>query len=177
MKVFLSWSGVRSRQVAQALRDWLPGVLQSVEPWLSSPRHPAWPVSGAVEFSPRSAADVDVGILCLTSENLKSPWLMMEAGALSQVARSAAVVPYLLDVAPSDLPAPVARYRSVQANRAETLRLVELLNAKTKAGSINPQRVQEAFEVWWPKLQAQLSTLQAAKEELPPSGKSFRRQG
>jgi hypothetical protein len=34
MKVFLGWSGQRSKAVASALRLWLPTVLV-VEPWMS----------------------------------------------------------------------------------------------------------------------------------------------
>jgi len=36
MKVFISWSGDRSRAMAEALQEWLRLVIQAVEPWIST---------------------------------------------------------------------------------------------------------------------------------------------
>ena len=35
MKVFISWSGQHSKKLGEALRDWLPGVLQLVTPYFT----------------------------------------------------------------------------------------------------------------------------------------------
>ena len=73
MKVFISWSGTLSHRVATLLRDWLPNVLQAVEPWLSS-QDIAPGAMWLVEVSAQLEA-VEVGIICLTAENLDSSWL------------------------------------------------------------------------------------------------------
>ena len=73
MKVFLSWSGDRSRQVAEALRDWLPGVLQAVEPWLSAKDlvvGDRWSVALT-----KALEETRIGVICLTKDNVDASWL------------------------------------------------------------------------------------------------------
>ncbi len=82
MKIFISWSGDLSKTVAQHLGDWLKGVIQATEPWISTKNID----SGSVWFNKirTELKDTSTGIVCLTKENLKQPWLLFEAGALAK---------------------------------------------------------------------------------------------
>jgi hypothetical protein len=80
--IFISWSGDRSKAIAETLKDWLPRVLQSARPWLST---------RDIEKGTRSLSEMNkalggmgFGITCLTPENRQAPWILFEAGALSK---------------------------------------------------------------------------------------------
>jgi hypothetical protein len=82
MRVFISWSGKKSAAVADFIRAWLPMLVQSVEPWMSeSDIEPGkrWSNELAEQLS-----STDVGIICLTRDNLGSAWMLFEAGALAK---------------------------------------------------------------------------------------------
>lgn len=36
MKIFVSWSGKRSKAVAELMSDWLKCVIQASQPWIST---------------------------------------------------------------------------------------------------------------------------------------------
>lgn len=82
MKVFISWSGPVSHKVAQALSDWLPSVVQQVQPLFSSEH--VRKGAGWFESIGKELEATNVGILCLTKENLTAPWILYEAGALGK---------------------------------------------------------------------------------------------
>jgi hypothetical protein len=97
MKVFLSWSGEKSRAVATALRAWLPYVNAEVEPWMSeSDIEPGarWSAEIAKELESTS-----FGIACVTSGNQGSPWLNFEAGALAKQLSTSRVIRQRLQLA------------------------------------------------------------------------------
>ena len=82
MKVFLSWSGERSRAVAEALREWLPFINAEIQPWMSGTD-----IEPGARWSNAIAEELDaisIGIVCVTRENQSSPWLNFEAGALAR---------------------------------------------------------------------------------------------
>jgi TIR domain len=101
MKVFLSWSGETSHAIAIALRDWLPSVIQFVEPYVSSEdidKGARWSTDIAKELESSG-----YGILCVTPENTESPWLNFEAGALSKSIDKSRVSPLIVGLRRSEI--------------------------------------------------------------------------
>ena len=96
MKLFISWSGERSRTVANAFRDWIQSVINDVNAWVSDEdiaKGANWPIN-----LQRELHDAKFGMICVTPENVAEPWILFEAGALSRAIDQAnvRVCPYLL---------------------------------------------------------------------------------
>ncbi len=166
MKVFISWSGGLSRRMAETLREWLPNVLQAVEPWMS-----AEDIEKGARWSSDIASELDktkAGILCITPDNLEAPWLNFEAGALSKTLEKTFVSPYLLGLRPSDLKGPLVQFQATEANKKDTRRLLDTLNKALGEAALSEKQVDKAFEVFWPELETSLQKLQSAKAPQRP---------
>jgi hypothetical protein len=100
MKVFLSWSGEISQQIAREIHDWLPIILQNVKPYMT----PADIEKGARWGSEitRELEICNFGIICLTKDNLASQWICFEAGALSK-AVTGRVASFLFGIGHADV--------------------------------------------------------------------------
>lgn len=117
MKVFLSWSGEKSRAVAEALRDWLPYVIQEVEPFMSSEDI----VAGA-RWQDELATQLDesrFGILCVTQDNQSAPWLNFEAGAIAKQLGLNRVVPLAIDLRLAELRPPLGQFQAKEMTKHE----------------------------------------------------------
>lgn len=158
--MFLSWSGPRSRHLADALRSWLPRVIQSLRPWMSDED-----IAAGSRWLPEIAGELSqakVGILCVTPENQFNPWLVFEAGALSKTIEQTFVCPMLFDMAPSQLSGPLAQFQASAFERAGVLRVLQNLNSALLSERLADPDLLEIFEVWWPKLEERLALTPAS---------------
>jgi D-ribose pyranose/furanose isomerase RbsD len=168
MKVFICWSEDRSKVVAETLRDWLKKVIQQLEPFLSTQdirTGKRWSLEIASQLG-----ETKFGILCLTRENLDSPWLNFEAGALSKtIDNRTFVCPYLIGgLQPAEVPDPLGQFQSNLADREGTLKLIKTINSALTEKKLEEVVLNETFEKFWPDLEKALRTLPPVKgEEIP----------
>ena len=165
MKVFISWSGDRSKAIAEELRDWLPTIVQSLEPFLSTQDVP---VGGrGLNVLASELQECSFGILCLTQENKQGQWIHFEAGALSKVIEASRVVPLLLDLKVSDLTGPLVQFQAIAIeDRNGVFALIKAL-AEQSSPPIAESRLQRLFDKLWPELEEKVSQLKVAAASEP----------
>lgn len=156
-KIFIGWSGERSKRAAKALRDWLPTVIQAADPWMSEE-----------DIDPGSMWDKDliealenakIGILCITSDDLKSIWMHFEAGMLANSLKdSNYVCPYLLGVEPSDIQGPLSHFQAKRADKGGTKQLLYLINDLSE-NPIDRPRIDSIFESFWGQLEGNINEI------------------
>ena len=169
MKVFISWSGKRSKALANALRDWLPMALQYVEPWVSDKDISAgdrWAqaVAGELESS-------NFGIICVTPENLHSEWVLFESGALSKSMLDAKVIPLLYGLEISDLSGPLSQFQAQKLEESGVMAIVKSIN-KVSETKTSEQIVDQLVPALWPRLRETLEAI----PDTEPSEKHMRPQ-
>ncbi|MEM7760598.1 MAG: toll/interleukin-1 receptor domain-containing protein [Cyanobacteria bacterium P01_A01_bin.40] len=132
MKIYISWSGERSKSVARILRELISVALQNVDIFLSTNDIN----SGAswVEIHSQWLTEADVGILCLTSDNINNPWISFEAGALYSSGKT--LIPFLLDLSSADLDLPLAALQTVSFSKFGIKSILQELNRRLD----NPQK-------------------------------------
>lgn len=169
MKVMLSWSGARSKEIASALRDWLPNIIQSIVPWMSDSD-----IDVGMRWGPnldKELEDTHFGILCLTPECLESPWIHYEAGALSKVVDKSHVCPYLFGFEPSDMKGPLVNFHAAQANKDGTFKLLQSIN-NTIDNPLHDERIKTIFERFWSDLEREFERVSNIAQESPKSTRS-----
>lgn len=162
MKVFLSWSGQRSKAVAEVFKKLMPCILPDVTPFFSPDD-----IEKGGRWSPTIAqnlADSNFGIIILTSDNLNKPWLMFEAGALSKSMDDSRVCPFLFDITPAEIGGPLTQFQALQNNEAEIKKLFSDINNQC-VNKTPEDRFELLFSKFYPDLQKSLCKVQTASPE------------
>jgi hypothetical protein len=169
VRVFISWSGDRSRGVAELLRDWLPDVINAVEPWMSSEDIEKGAV-GLAEIS-RELNDCSFGIVCLTQENQGRAWINYEAGALSKSVgdNPNRVATLLIDITSStEVTGPLSQFQATLLTLNDMKRLAQSLNSATESPR-PPDRIDRVVERLWPDFEPKLAEALSASGARAPN--------
>lgn len=136
--------------------------IQAVVPWASSEdivHGTLWRTELAKELEAGS-----VGILCVTRENVRSPWVNFEAGALSKLSAASRVIPFFFQMRPSQVVGPLADRqgttfeRGSAKNRDEFRKLLESLNSARTPSLVQETVLAGTFEKMWPDVEAALES-------------------
>lgn len=157
MKVFISWSGQHSEKLGEAIRDWLPGVIQAIKPYFTPSdidKGTSWSSSISNELS-----ESKIGILCITKENIHSDWILFEAGALSKSLEKSHVCPVLFGVNDTDLAGPLKQFQATEFTRKDFSKLMSVINNCLGDHKLPPKTLESVFEKWWPDLEVRINSI------------------
>jgi hypothetical protein len=173
MQIFISWSGLYSQDVAIGLKEWIPTVIQAVEPYVSSEdiqKGSRWfpEISNMLE-------NINFCIVCLTPFNLNEPWILFEAGALSKSLDQARVAPVLIGVPISEVKGPLSQFQATTTEKDDIKKLIKTINSLLGDKKLDEPLLDRSFERWWPDLDKTLneakSNITEHKKEAPEKTK------
>lgn len=167
MKVFISWSGERSKHIAKALQSFLQDVIQRLEPFVSENDIGAGQV-WATKLK-EELAESKFTILCLTPENLKSEWILFEAGAAWKAMDESSVCPYLFNLEKGDVSLPLSQFHMKEAGRQETFELVSAINDALGEKSMSEERLKKSFDRFYQDLKRALDSVPETTEAEAPT--------
>ena len=157
MDVLISWSKKQSREMASVFHAWLPKVVPGFRPWMSSKdidKGKQW--FGELQDFLGEATSC---IICVTAENVRSPWIYYETGAIAAKKQDVLVCPYLVGIGVSMIAdGPLAQYQCTEATKDDTLALIRSLN-KALATPHDEGLLCGNFENKWPEFEAELKRI------------------
>jgi len=107
-------------------------------------------------------SNAQVGILCITRDNLHSDWVMFEAGALSKSLEKSHVCPILFGISNADLAGPLKQFQTTEFNRGEIHKLMATVNGRLGESKLPQKTFDGVFDMWWPTLEQKVSEIMQA---------------
>lgn len=170
MRVFVSWSGERSRRVGELLDQWLQCVIQAIDPWMSTKDIDR----GALWFTEinNQLKETSVGVIVLTQENKEKPWILFEAGALAKGLTSSRVCIVLVDLLPQEVRDPLAQFNLTMPDKKGIWHLVSTLNSSLQENALKEKVLEQVFDTYWPQFEQKLAEILEDTPSVPTEEKS-----
>jgi len=163
MRVFLSWHGDVSRELAATLHNWIPLVVPSARPFISTSdidKGKGWSDDLREQLSHTS-----YGIVCVTRDNYTAPWLHFEAGAISKAMDKTFVSPLLFNIEPSEISGPLAEFQVTVCSEDDIRNLMRSINSQLADDvRMSEEVLTLEFNNWWPQLKPKLDALAAEQD-------------
>jgi hypothetical protein len=158
MKLFISWSGQASKNIAVRLREWIPLMNQHIQPYMSEEdieKGSHWQ-----SHIRRELEGTSYGVVVLTPENTQSIWLHFEAGAIAKSVEEGRLAPILFGLKQSDVQQPLAMFQTTLFEKSDMLKLMRSINSSTEAEARDERELERVFEILWPELQRDVGPLE-----------------
>ena len=160
MKIFVSWSGDKSRLAAEFMTKWIKQVIQATEPWISTEieKGSSWSSEIADKLD-----ETDFGIICLTKSNLDSNWVHFEAGAIIKGTKGKATM-LLIDLEPSELGSPLKLFQATTLDKSDVYKLVKTINRSIDR-PLDVDTLESVFATNWDSFETEMKSIIALEEE------------
>lgn len=157
MQIFISWSGNRSKKLAEAFSTWLPTVIQQAKPYFSPEMEKGARWSEDIF---QALTNAKLGVIFLTPENLSSRWIQFEAGALVKALDKARVCTVLISLTPAQVEMPLGMFQATQTTKDDVWKLLCTINAAfERTQQIEESRLKSIFEKFWPEFEAAIDAV------------------
>gem|GEM_PF-5535859 len=168
-KLFMSWSGEQSKQIAKLFVEELKKGFGSIETYFTPEdlmHGKRWGGELAEELE-----KTKYGILILTKQNHLKPWINFEAGAISKNYKNSMVWPICFDFSKSELEVPLSLFQAADFNKEEFKKMlkeiVELINGLDINFDTN-------YEMFWNGLESKIKSIPMAEGREKERGKTLK---
>ena len=106
-------------------------------------------------------SESQIGILCVTRDNIHNDWILFEAGALSKSLEKSHVCPVLFGISNTDLAGPLKQFQTTQFEKSDIHRLLGVINGRIGENKLPQKTLDSVFEKWWPDLEEKINQILA----------------
>jgi hypothetical protein len=158
MELFLVWSGPRSEKVAEHFKKFLPQIMDSISPIISGDigKGNVWHADLAQKLQ-----SAQMGIICLTRENLNSTWIHFESGVLFRRMDEGPYI-FLLDVKQTDVKQPLGAFQNTSFEKQDVKKLLQDICKRIReSGEEGPdnESFNDRYEKFWPEFEKNLQEI------------------